>query len=52
MKAVSEFEQEKTALQSKINYLESKVKRSRDDYNDVLIKFETTVKTLSKNNKN
>ena len=32
-------------------YYESKVQRGKEDYEDLLRKFETTVKTLSKNNK-
>ena len=38
-------------MQVKVKYLENKVKRGKEDLEDLMNKFETTVKTLSKSNK-
>lgn len=51
MKTCSNHEQEKNSYITKINYLDGKIKRSKTEYEDLLNKFEVTVKTLSKNNK-
>lgn len=51
MQTNSDKDQERQAYITKINYLEAKIKRLKDDNEDLLRKFETTVKTLSKNNK-
>lgn len=51
MQTNSDKDQERQAYITKINYLEGKIKRLKDDNEDLLRKFQTTVKTLSKNNK-
>ena len=52
MKAACDYDQQKNALQSKIQYLQNKVQRGKDDYEDLLHKFDAAVKSLSQNPKN
>jgi hypothetical protein len=49
-KQEGEHEQDRNSLITKVNYMEGKCKRAKDDYEDLLKKFETTVRTLSQQN--